>query len=625
MAQGTFSNGTRDITSLVTWSSSATSVASIAMGGLASTHSPGSTTISASFNQSAGVITGSTTLTVTAPALVSIQVSPATPSVAAGNTQQFMAQGTFSNGTTRDITSDVTWSSSTMYVASIASSGLASTYSQGSSTISASFTQPSSTVTGSTTLTVAAPALLSIVVTDKSIVIPGPNSVTNAKTAVGTRHQFYAFGIYSDGGERNITTSVQWTVSVNANVAKFIGSGIVRGLTPGTATITATDPTTSQTQNVTLVVTDATVTAIVVLPRNQTIAPLTRLTFLALGEFSDGTTQDVTVDAHWSSTNTSAATVENQTAISIAGGSTMIQAALGGVTGSAPLSVSSATLVSIALSPSTGGLAIGTRRQLVAIGTFSDGTKQRLISELVWSVTPSDGSIAKVDQNGQVTGVAVGTVTVKVQSGTISNTATLNVQNLSSITTTTRGTLKAQDVKVNPPGAVAAGTSAPFTAIATLDDGTTQDVTSEVTWVSTNPAIATINNGGNTAGWVSGISAGNDPIAAVFSGQYSPVQLAVSNATITNIVITPLTVQSIALDSSKFYKATGTFSDSTTQDLTDLVIWTSSDPTVAAINGPGIAVGVGVGSTMVKATGNIDGITASDDKALIVLAPGATP
>jgi hypothetical protein len=619
MAQGTFSNGTRDITSLVTWSSSAASVATIAMGGLASTHGPGSTTISASFNQSAGVITGSTTLTVTAPALVSIQVSPGTPSVEAGVPQQFTAQGTFGNGTTRDITSDVTWSSSTIYVASIATGGLASTYSQGQSTISASFTQSGGAVTGSTTLTVAPPRLVSIVISDGSIAIPGPNSVGSAKTAVGTSHQFVAYGIYTDGGERNITTSVHWTVSVNGNVAKFIGQGTAKGLTPGTAMITATDPATSQTQNVTLVVTDATVTAIVLLPRNQTIAPLTRLVFSAIGEFSDGTTQVITGDASWTSTNTPVATMSGYTAVGASVGSTMIQAALGGVTGSAPLTVSSATLVAIALSPSTGGLGIGTRLRLVAIGTFSDGTKQRLISELVWSVTPSDGSIAKVDQNGQVTGVAAGTVTVKVQLGAISKTATLNVQKLSSITTTTRETLKAQDVKVTPPGSIAAGTSAPFTATATLADGTTQDVTSDVTWVSTNPAIATIHNGANTAGWASGITEGNDPIAAVFSGQYSPAQLTVSSATMTNIVITPLAVQSIALGSSRYYKATGTFSDSTTQDLTYQVIWTSSDPAVAFVNVYGSATSNGVGSTMVKVTANINGITSSDDKALIVL------
>ena len=73
----------------------------------------------------------------------------------AGSTQQFTAQGTFSNGATRDLTALVTWTSSTPSVASIAAGGLATTSTAGSSTISASFNQPAGMVTGSTTLTVA--------------------------------------------------------------------------------------------------------------------------------------------------------------------------------------------------------------------------------------------------------------------------------------------------------------------------------------------------------------------------------------------------------------------------------------------------------------------------------------
>ena len=83
------------------------------------------------------------------PYLTAIAVTPGTPSVAAGRTQQFTATGTFSNGETRDITSLVTWTSSTTPVSTINSAGLAQSYSQGSSTITATFTGPAAgTVTG---------------------------------------------------------------------------------------------------------------------------------------------------------------------------------------------------------------------------------------------------------------------------------------------------------------------------------------------------------------------------------------------------------------------------------------------------------------------------------------------
>ncbi len=543
------------------------------------------------------------------PYLVSIQISPSAPSIAAGTTQQFTAQGTFSNSATRDLTGLVTWSSSTPYVASIAGGGLATTYSQGSSNITASFTQPSGTVTGTATLAVGAPALVSVVISDASVIVPGPNSLTTVKTAMGTSHQFVAYGIYTDGGERNITTSVTWSSSP-LTVATINNAGRASGVTPGNATITATDPTTSLAMSATLNVTSATVTAIVVSPVNLTIAPLTSLGFTALGEFSDGTTQDITADAGWTSNNVTAATVTSTTpkgiATGVGPGTTTINAGFGGVVNSALLTVSAATLTSIALTPPSSGVAIGSTLQLQAVGTFSDSTTQPINLAAAWSVSPNDGSVATVNPAGLVTGVAAGTATVKAQVGTVTKTATLTVENLTSIAVTPTA------------ASIADGTAAGLDAVATLADGSTQDVTSSVTWVSANPAAATISDAVGTSGWATGVAPGNAAIEAVFNGQSALVQLTVTNATLSTIAITPATAQSIALGHAQQYSVQATFSDSTTQDLTNQVTWTSSDPAVAVINGFGLATSTGAGSTTVKAAGDINGSTATDSKVLVV-------
>ena len=72
----------------MTWGSTNTNVATIATGGLATTVGTGQSTISATL----GTVTGTDTLTVTAATLVSIAVTPATPSIAKGLTQQFTAR-----------------------------------------------------------------------------------------------------------------------------------------------------------------------------------------------------------------------------------------------------------------------------------------------------------------------------------------------------------------------------------------------------------------------------------------------------------------------------------------------------------------------------------------------------
>ena len=94
------------------------------------------------------------TLTVTSATLVSIAVTPANPSIANGLTEQFTATGTYTDNSTQNLTTQVTWASSDTGVATISnaggSQGLASSAAAGSTTISAT----SGSISGSTTLTV---------------------------------------------------------------------------------------------------------------------------------------------------------------------------------------------------------------------------------------------------------------------------------------------------------------------------------------------------------------------------------------------------------------------------------------------------------------------------------------
>ena len=59
----------------------------------------------------------------TAATLVSIEVTPADPSIANGTTQQFTATGTYTDASTQDLTAAVTWSSSDEGVATISNAG----------------------------------------------------------------------------------------------------------------------------------------------------------------------------------------------------------------------------------------------------------------------------------------------------------------------------------------------------------------------------------------------------------------------------------------------------------------------------------------------------------------------
>ena len=154
-ASGTTVNGdTKDITSTATWTSSAPNVATIDSTGKATAVAAGTTTITA--KQDDGSNTGS--LLVASTDLTSIAVTPSSPTVALSTgTQQFKATGTFSDGSTQDLSSFVQWTSGTTSVATISKTGLASLLTAGSTQITASVTTGStgsSTVSGNTQLTV---------------------------------------------------------------------------------------------------------------------------------------------------------------------------------------------------------------------------------------------------------------------------------------------------------------------------------------------------------------------------------------------------------------------------------------------------------------------------------------
>ena len=157
------------------------------------------------------------------PALTSITVTPGNPSVGVGLTQRLTAAGTYSDGTTRDVTNSVNWASATPSVATIDSAGLATTVAVGTSVITASLagvSSPGVTLTSS-------PTLLAIVVT------PGNSSV-----AAGLTEPFTATGIYFDDATHDITDSVTWA-SALPSVATIDSSGLATTVAVGTSVISA--------------------------------------------------------------------------------------------------------------------------------------------------------------------------------------------------------------------------------------------------------------------------------------------------------------------------------------------------------------------------------------------------
>jgi len=275
------------------------------------------------------------------PTLTSVSVSPGSASVAVGATQAFMATGTFSDASTKDLTSTATWTSSntadaTVQTASQANPGTATGVAKGSVTITASM----SGVSGTAALTITAagnPTLVSIAVTP-----------ANAGIAVGGTVQFTATGQYSDGSTKTITNSVAWASSNTAD-ATVTSGGLATGVAGGSVTITATLTGVTGSASLTVTSQSATIVSIAVDPVNPSIPTAQTQQFFANATFSDGTVQDITSTANWSSSNTAVATIQTTgqaqpgLATGVVAGAATITAAQSGKSGSTTLTVTTSS------------------------------------------------------------------------------------------------------------------------------------------------------------------------------------------------------------------------------------------------------------------------------------------
>jgi hypothetical protein len=173
-------------------------------------------------------------------------------------------------------------------------------------------------------------------------------------------------------------------------------------------------------------------------------------------------------------------------------------------------------------------------------------------------------------------------------------------------------------IAIDPPtGSVHAGSSeeVTFTVIATLSNGTTEEVTTGVTWASEDADAVTIGQDGvasATTGFV--VPQGEESVQVTITatvGELDPASAVVTvfpSSVLTGIDVTPA-VPEVPAGLTIDFTATGTYEDGRTADLTGSVTWASSDTDVATVDAGGTATGVEAGETDISA--ELDGVSGS--------------
>ncbi|HEX9399305.1 MAG TPA: Ig-like domain-containing protein, partial [Anaeromyxobacter sp.] len=537
---------------------------------------------------------GQATLTVGPATLVAIDVAPASLSLAKGLTHTYTATARWSDATSTDVTATATWTTDDASVATAL--GEVITAVQVGSTQVHAIAQD---VTGSGHLDVTSAAVAAVTL-----------SPANATLAAGTTTQYTATAVYTDGSKTDVTTPAVWA-STPETIATVSTTGLARGVAPGSAVVSAVySGTSAQTS---LTVTNAVLASISISPSTSTVPVAASQAFTATGIFSDGTREDLTTQVTWSSSNTGVASISNATgtqgiAIGVSssgqGITVTIGAVFAGITGTASLTVTTATLTSITVDPPSASIAAGTATAFTATALYSDLSTADVTEFATW--VSSTTTVATVSNDPGTRGVATG-----VGAGTTTVTASFGGQTDNSTLTVTAAYLVG--ITVTPPNpTIPVGVAQQLTATGTFSDGSTQDVTSSVGWTSSSTAIADVSNAQGQAGLVTAITAGTATVTATQAGVSASTLVTVSTASIVSIDVTPATT-TLPQGYSRPYAATAHYSDATTRDVTTLATWTSSNTATATISNAtgshGLATGVAASITQVTISATLSSIS----------------
>ncbi|MBL8953695.1 MAG: Ig-like domain-containing protein, partial [Myxococcaceae bacterium] len=424
--------------------------------------------------------------------LMSLAITPATVTLGVPDTQQLTATGTYSDGSTRDVTPAATWSTSAMATATVTPAGLVTAAADGMATLTAALDGKTATAV----VTVSGPAVSKVEVTPAMISL-----------GVGQAVPFVATATFADMTTRNVSAESTWSSSAMAT-ATVSPAGTVTAVAPGMSTIEATFR--GKKGSVMTTVSTKTVTKLVIFPPHLVTANGQSRQLEATATYSDGSTAPVTNAVTWSVDGMGQASVVSPGGLYTADsmvGSVRVRAALQGVEAFMRTYITSPgfDLVGLIYNPENipRGLTFNGQLPTANFG----GVASTNFGYVVWS-SGSPG-VVEIQPTGGWKGVSVGssvmTATTYTASGmlTVSGTVMVTEPTPDSITVANGATGAATLAQGTTLQLTATGQSAIFPQL-------NADLSAQVMWSTSNAAAVTV----DAMGLARGVGAGTATITA---------------------------------------------------------------------------------------------------------------
>ncbi len=334
----------------------------------------------------------------------------------------------------------------------------------------------------------------------------------SASVAQGLSQQFVATATYADRSTQDVSATAQWSSAAPATASVNAASGLALGVAGGSAAISASFG--GKSAAATLTVLPPALLSLSLSPANPAIAIGAAQQFTALGKYSDGSSRDLGANASFASASPLVASIgaANGLAVGLGAGSSVISVNAGGLSASTSLTVKSAALLSIALTPQNPVLQLGATRQLAVTASYADGSSADVSNASVFSA--ANPAVASSTAGGLVAGVAVGSGQVGASFGGQNATTTVTVANVT-----------LSSIAVTPANAsVVVGAGQQFVATATYSDNSTAIISNTAVWSSNAALVASV----NSSGMASGVAVGSAGISASAAGKSGSALLTVA-------------------------------------------------------------------------------------------------
>jgi uncharacterized protein YjdB len=553
----------------VVWASQNETIAIVSQAGVVVAVGPGTVAIAAS----SGGKSASATITVTRRPVTLVRVLPGSATISVTGSLALSAEALDATGAPIPGLT-VAWTSSDETIAIVSANGVVAGIAAGSVTITATIEGRS----GTAAITVALQPVASVVVT------PSADTLT-----LGERVTFRASALDAQG--LPLANRIVLWASNNPTVATVSSDGEVIGLGVGSARIRATVE--GKFSDATVVVQPVPVARVAVTPTTVTLTPgqtaqLTVTLSDSAGNVLGGRTITyATSEAQIASVSASGLVT------AIAQGSAQIQVSSEGKSASVAVTVNPIPIASIRITPTVVSLRVAQATRLVAEALDAQGAT---LANRTFTWSSSAPSVASVNQLGDVTGISAGVATITASSEGKSATATVNV----AVTAVAALVISPKPVSIIP-------TQLQQLSVQLFDSagGVLSQAGRPVSWLSRDPAIATVSSSGQVAGVASGSTRVVASTAGAVGTVFDSVDVTVSSPPVSSIAVQPKPV-AMFVGGSAALRALVTNAGSIVRSST--VSWQSRAASIVSVSpvagwpDSATVVGVTLGSAYVVAT-----------------------